>query len=314
MFPSATGALKDEVQAAPLSRKAKSALLEEEAAFLELPPVRPRTTSLPATATKNSPARRKAKHKREQRREQRRKEKHKKRKGKGEPEGTGHPASFSGKMCSATSSHPEWTRVDFVIDSGASATTIPKELVGKVTLGGPRGYSSFKLANGAVVLNEGTLSTKAWLMGNETMEVRMSVADISQRLMSVGQMISSGKKVVLSPKVSYLETKSGGIHRIFQKNGVYVLPVWLDSAKMASRQPIGKVVHFDGQEEEQDDLFLDWIFGDPEDGVPSDEHGMAEAEEGRAAKPIKSPSLPSPEEIEAHAVSHTLQAVVLSLC
>jgi hypothetical protein len=83
---------------------------------------------------------------------------------------------------------------------------------------------------------------------------------------------------------------------------------------MASRQPIGKVVHFDGQEEEQDDLFLDWIFDDPEDGVPSDEHGMAEAEEGRAAKPIKSPSLPSPEEIEAHAVSHTLQAVVLSLC
>ena len=164
MFPLATGALKDEVQAAPLSRKAKSALLEEEAAFLELPPVRPRTTSLPATATKNTPARREAKHKRERRREQRRKEKHKKGKGKGEPEGTGHPASFAGKMCSATSSHPGWTRVDFVIDSGASATTIPKELVGKVTLGGPRGYSSFKLANGAVVLNEGTLSTKAWLM------------------------------------------------------------------------------------------------------------------------------------------------------
>jgi hypothetical protein len=57
-------------------------------------------------------------------------------------------------------------------------------------------------------------------MGNETMEVRMSVADISQPLMSVGQMVNSGYKVVLSPKVSYLETKSGGIYRIFQKNGV----------------------------------------------------------------------------------------------
>ena len=88
-----------------------------------------------------------------------------------------------------------------------------------------------------MVTNDGTLTAKAWLMGNEVMVVRMSVSDISQPLLSVGQMVNQGNKVVLSPKVSYLETKGGGIHRIFQRNGVYVLPLWLDSAKMAPTDP-----------------------------------------------------------------------------
>ena len=148
-------------------------------------------------------------------------------------------ASFSGSsgMGTATGAYPGWARVDFVIDSGTSATTIPKGLVGKVKLDEPIGYHSFKLADGKVVTNDGTKTPKAWLMGNEVMVVRMSVADISQPLLSVGQMVNQGNKVVLSPKVSYLETKGGGIHRIFQRNGVYVLPLWLDSAKMAPTDP-----------------------------------------------------------------------------
>jgi hypothetical protein len=107
--------------------------------------------------------------------------------------------------------------------------------VGKVKLGESVGYHSFKLANGSLVPNEGTLVAKAWLMGNEEVGMRMAVANISQPLISVGQMVNQGNKVVLSPKVSYLETKSGGIHRIFQRNGVYVLPVWIDSAKVSKR-------------------------------------------------------------------------------
>ena len=246
VFPLAEGELAGEVQAAPLSKKAKTALLEEEEqAFLELPQHRPRTKELPPSARKLTPKKRAAKHKRERRREQRRKADKEQGKGKGSAKGesrakgTGHLASFSGSsgMGTATGAYPGWTRVDFVIDSGASATTIPKGLVGKVKLDEPIGYHSFKLADGNVVTNDGTLTAKAWLMGNEVMVVRMSVADISQPLLSVGQMVNQGNKVVLSPKVSYLETKGGGIHRIFQRNGVYVLPLWLDSAKMAPTDP-----------------------------------------------------------------------------
>ena len=67
-------------------------------------------------------------------------------------------------------------------------------------------------------------------MGDETLEIRASVAAIAQPLLSVGQVTSRGNRVILGPKVSYLETNTGKKHRIFLKNGVYVLPVWMDTA------------------------------------------------------------------------------------
>ena len=177
--------------------------------------------------------------------------------------------------------------------------------------------------------------------GNEEVAMRMAVANISQPLISVGQMVNQGNKVVLSPKVSYLETKSGGIHRIFQRNGVLCstsmdrlckgvkevqpfqragpqLPVRPNSKQRTEscfssgpasgvqsrvgsspQEPIGHTAPLDGEAEVDDDFFEDWIFGDLEDGQP-----VVEPEEGRKAKPIRAPCLPSPEEIEAHAVSH----------
>ena len=65
------------------------------------------------------------------------------------------------------------------------------------------------------------------------------------------------------------------------------------------QEPIGHTAPLDGEAEVDDDFFEDWIFGDLEDGQP-----VVEPEEGRKAKPIRAPCLPSPEEIEAHAVSH----------
>ena len=244
VFPLAQGVLANELEARPLSKKAKAALLEEEEKdFLELKPVK-RTRTLPLSARAKTPQKQKAKHKRERRREQRRKEeKEQKGKGQGPGKGTGNLASFSGQACTSTGgTYPGWTRVDFVIDSGASATTIPKGLVGKVKLEEPVGYHSFKLADGSMVPNEGTLSSKAWLLGDEMVQMTMSVANIAQPLLSVGQLVSKGNKVVLSPKVSYVETKTGRTHRIFLRNGVYVLPLWMESSKTA-----GGSYPFEGQ-------------------------------------------------------------------
>lgn len=74
------------------------------------------------------------------------------------------------------------------------------------------------------------------------------------------------------------------------------------------QRPTGQVVPLEGEAVEEDPT----IFDDVEEGMEEDleeaceEHGVAvkEAEEGRMAKPLKAPSLPSPEEIEAHEVSH----------
>ena len=145
VFPLAQGVLANELEARPLSKKAKAALLEEEEKdFLELKPVK-RTRTLPLSARAKTPQKQKAKHKRERRREQRLKEKKT-----GGPGGIGHLTSFSGHGDNSSEEYPGWTRIDFVIDSGASATTIPKELVGKVKLGESVGYHSSSWPMGAL--------------------------------------------------------------------------------------------------------------------------------------------------------------------
>ena len=188
-------------------------------------PVPPRKKTLPPTEKNATPAKKKVKHQKERKRE--------KEERKAKSRRVGHLAAFGGSTedragsCEAAG----WTRVDFVVDSGASATTLPRRLLGeRASLKAPVGYHSFRLADGSVVENEGTLEAKAWLMGDEVLDLKASVAAISQALLSVGQVTSRGNRVVLGPKVSYLETTTGKKHRIFLKNGVYILPVWMDTS------------------------------------------------------------------------------------
>ena len=71
----------------------------------------------------------------------------------------------------ATDQYPGWTRVDFVVDSGASATTLLRKLLGESSkLKEPVGYRSFRLADGSMVANEGTLEAKApaAILGGQT--------------------------------------------------------------------------------------------------------------------------------------------------
>ena len=163
VFPLAEGELRKEVAAAPLSRKARSALLEEEEKdFLALPPVSRRTRTLPPSERRSTAKKRKAKHLRERRREQRKKVKRDALQGRAS--GVGLLASLSGTLASAES--PSWKRVDFVIDSGASATTIREDLVdGATTLDKAVQYHRFKLAHGTLVPNRCTLCVRGSACG-----------------------------------------------------------------------------------------------------------------------------------------------------
>ena len=118
VFPLAEGELRKEVAAAPLSRKARSALLEEEEKdFLALPPVSRRTRTLPPSERRSTAKKRKAKHLRERRREQRKKVKRDALQGRAS--GVGLLASLSGTLASAES--PSWTGSE----STSSSTPVP---------------------------------------------------------------------------------------------------------------------------------------------------------------------------------------------
>ena len=133
VFPLPEKELKDEKAVAPLFRHARSALLEEDPQE-ELPEPRARTRELPPSEVKVTAAKKAKKHRKERKREKRRKAE-KAEKAKGRP-AVGNLSAFGGNTETgskgATDQYPGWTRVDFVVDSGASATTLPRKLLVKL--------------------------------------------------------------------------------------------------------------------------------------------------------------------------------------
>ena len=93
VFPLAEKELKDEKAAAPLSRHARSALLEEDPQE-ELPEPRARTRELPPSEAKVTAAKKAKKHRKERKREKRRKAE-KAEKAKGRP-AVGNLSAFGG--------------------------------------------------------------------------------------------------------------------------------------------------------------------------------------------------------------------------
>eukprot|EP00435_Cladocopium_sp_Y103_P011381 s4126_g3.t1 len=302
-FPLAApgGELAKDEGCRPLTHKERRALREEENE--ELPEVRQRIRSLPPSETKPRSAQQKAsKRRRERRREARKKEakKDKQQEPYGDGEGTGSLMSLAAQGPPKKDGYP-WTRVNFVVDSGASATTIPLSLVGDHRRLDPAvGFEKFRLADGNTVQNKGCLKARAWLQGGETLLATMSVADIHQPLLSVSQLIEKGNTVVMHKDRAYVETASGIKHRVYLRGGVFMLPVWLDLSEL-------------GVEEESEGAMEQGELGVEEESEGAMEQGLAEAESGRPAKPMRSPQLPSPEEIEAHNVRDPEEIPVFSI-
>ncbi|CAE7499203.1 unnamed protein product, partial [Symbiodinium pilosum] len=156
VFPLAEKELKDEKAAAPLSRHARSALLEEDPQE-ELPEPKARTRELPPSETKVTAAKKAKKHREERKREKSRKAE-KAEKARGRPR-------WAASLPSVATPRPARKEppTGALGGLGASATTLPRKLLGESSkLKEPVGYRSFRLADGSVVANEGTLKAKAW--------------------------------------------------------------------------------------------------------------------------------------------------------
>lgn len=120
-----------------------------------------------------------------------------------------------------------WTRVDFIVDSGASDSAIPSGMLKDYALLPPRGYSSFSMADGREILNEGRREVQMAVQCGEVLTGSLTVTDVSKPLLSVGRMIEAGNEIVLNKVRPHIKFESGRSTRIFLRNGVYKLPVWI---------------------------------------------------------------------------------------
>ena len=121
-----------------------------------------------------------------------------------------------------------WTRVDLIVDSGASDSTLPIGVLPGHQIGEVRGYKEFSMADGRILPNLGTKKLQMAFQCGRVMTGTFSVVDTSKPLLSVGKLISMGHKVEMNPDgKGWIKLKNGGKIAIYLRNGVWKLPVWI---------------------------------------------------------------------------------------
>ena len=131
-----------------------------------------------------------------------------------------------------------WTKIKFMVDSGANDTVIPPEELPEVPIQESKGSKlgwSYRVANGAEVPNEGEKQfqgiTKCQAGWSKKMKaVTAQVADITQPLMAVKKMTKAGYQVIFD------EEGSGALNKVTkewipmsEEEDAWFLDMWVKS-------------------------------------------------------------------------------------
>ena len=125
----------------------------------------------------------------------------------------------------------EWEEVEFLVDSGASATVISEDMVKAVSASEPNHSRRYRLADGSTIPSLGTKRFKG--VTNEGAEniLTASVTKVGRHLLSVAQLVPKGGKVVFAPANKggcYIETAKGNSKIGIEHNaGLFMLQLWV---------------------------------------------------------------------------------------
>ena len=151
-----------------------------------------------------------------------------------EPHGVGELTRFDGsapKPFPASRNGPtgkEWTRVDLIVDSGASDSTLPLGVLPGVAMTPPRGYKEFAMAEGRILPNLGTKTVSVGFHNGKILEGNFAVVDSARPLLSIGKITKMGHTVSMTPEGGCIMLKDGKTKvPIYHRNGVWKVPVWV---------------------------------------------------------------------------------------
>jgi hypothetical protein len=135
----------------------------------------------------------------------------------------------------------EWTRIDATIDSGSACTCVPFDMVPKgVTIepchDGPAAYTS---ASDHAVVVVGQITPMCKFQNGMIAPVVMKVLKgLKRPLFSVYRMVENGDFELTHRRGNSFATLKGKRFQIYGRNGVYVMPVWVDAAFLGRGQPL----------------------------------------------------------------------------
>jgi len=124
-------------------------------------------------------------------------------------------------------------RVNILIDSGAGVNALPLQAAASVAARpmAPGERTEYVTASGGLVRAEGTKRCTVDFLRGEPMNINFTSMGVRRPIASVSKMVGQGLHVVFAPESaggSYVYTpRTGESKRIFARNGVYEMPVWI---------------------------------------------------------------------------------------
>ena len=86
----------------------------------------------------------------------------------------------------------EGEELEFLVDSGASATVVGKDQVKAVKASDPDPNRWYKMADGNIIQNQGEKLFRAATEDYRSLQIRTQVADVDKALLSVAQIVDRG--------------------------------------------------------------------------------------------------------------------------
>ena len=134
--------------------------------------------------------------------------------------------------------------VEFLVDSGASATVIGEEAVRAVSPSAPDPNKNYRLADGSLIPTKGEKWFLALTPEGVAREMRAQVTDVDRPLMSVAQVVRNGGRVVFDERGSYTEGGGNNI-AVSQEGGLFKFTMWVPGEQ---GHPVSKLTRsFHGQ-------------------------------------------------------------------
>ena len=134
-----------------------------------------------------------------------------------------------------------WTRIDATIDSASACSCVPFDMVvegAKIEPvdEGPTAYTSASSHKVEVV---GRIKPRcAFQNGVEGIVELKVLKGLKRPLFSTDVLVRRGYDVIHKEGLSYMEHReSGAKFKIYSRNGVFVMPVWVDSAFLSQGRP-----------------------------------------------------------------------------
>ena len=142
--------------------------------------------------------------------------------------------AFLGMEMERPVSSMEMVALEVTIDSGAAENVLSEECVPSVKTTpseGSRARMNFLAANGDKIPNQGEKKLRVVTQEGLERSMLFQVAPVTKPLGSVSKICKKGHRVVFDDDGSYIENKiTGEYMNLREKNGVYVLDVWLNNA------------------------------------------------------------------------------------